>query len=173
MRPMTDEERLLAEDAMQYIPKAISILSRGYPGIRLSIAKIDAEAVACLAVCRAAQTYSPEKSRPVTYFTTAIRNALIKEIGRNNRGMLDGPNRVPLSVAEETKPRMPDHDVVIAVSALPDSAVSLIRRRFYEGKTVNEIADEEGCHRSTVRRRMSHALRLLRNALEILPRTQR
>ena len=173
MRPMTDAERTLAVHAMRYTSKAIAGLARGYPGIRHQIAKIDAEAVAYLAVCRAAQTYDSAKSQPTTYFSTAIRNAIIKEIARSKRAIVDGPDRVPMSIAEETVHRMPDHDVVLAVSALPESAVSLIRRRFYDGHTLSDIAAEEGCARSTVRRRLSRALRLLKSALEILPRTQR
>jgi RNA polymerase sigma factor (sigma-70 family) len=170
MRPMTEEERIVAEEAMVFVEPAIQGLCRSYPGIRRQVARIDAVEVAQLAVCRAAQTYRPEKSKPTTYFSMAIRNALLKEIARNKRAVIDGPDRIPLVEVEALRYSAPDHNVVLAISALPDAVVGLIRRRYYDGHTLSEIARAEGCSRSTVRRRLSIALRLLRKSLESLVR---
>lgn len=170
MRPMTEAERSVAQEAMAFVGPAIKGLCRSYPGIRKQVARIDAVEVAQLAVCRAAQTYNPEKSKPTTYFSMAIRNALLKEIARNKRAVIDGPDRIPLVAVESLKYRASEHNVVLAVSAMPDADVALIRRRYYDGQTLTDIASADGCSRSTIRRRLARALRLLRTTLESLAR---
>jgi RNA polymerase sigma factor (sigma-70 family) len=166
MRPMTDDEKRLAESCIQYVQPSILALCRSYPGIRKQVERIDATAVGYLAVCRAAQTYDPDKSRATTYFSRAIRNAILKEIAKRRRAVCDGPDRVPLTSVEGLVFRHPDQLVSLAVAALPEDAVALIRRRYYDGETLTDMAAQDGCTRSTIRRRLSRALATLRTALE-------
>lgn len=169
MRPMTEAERQLAEACMRYVAPSIHALSRSYPGIRKQIARIDAEAVGQLAICRAAQTYQPGKSQPATYFSRAVRNALLKEIAKRRRGITDGSERIPMSQVEAIVFRQPEQAVALAVAALPEDAVALIRRRYYDGETLTDMAEQDGCTRSTIRRRLSRALSLVRALLETQP----
>lgn len=172
MRRMTDGERALAEDAMRFVPKAIAALRSSFPGIHHQLQRIDAESVAYLAICRAAQTYNPEKSAPTTYFSRAIRNAILKEIAKRKRLLIDGPMRVALAEVE-----MDGHDqsstvVGRALSSMPDYLARVIRGRYYNQMSLEEIAAQEGCSRYAVRRNMAKALLLFRAALEIQPGQQ-
>jgi RNA polymerase sigma factor (sigma-70 family) len=167
MRRMTEAESALAEDAMQFVPKALAALACSFPGIHRQIQKIDAESVAYLAICRAAQTYNPEKSQPTTYFSRAIRNAVLKEIAKRRRQALDGPQRVTLLEADlqdyDPSWRLPAR----ALMSMPEDLARILKCRFYSQMNLSEIAEQERCARSTVRRRLSKALLLFRAALEI------
>lgn len=169
LRPMTAEEQALAEECLRFVEPAIRALCMACPGIRSKVESIDAVSIGSLAVCRAAQTYDASKSKPTTYFSRAVRNAILKELGRKRRFATDGPDRVPLEAIEVLLHRQPDQDVAIAVGSLPESAVRLIRRRYYDGETLTDMARQDGCTRSTIRRRLSRALALVRSALETQP----
>jgi len=101
MRPMTDAERALAESVLEIVPVVINSMGRSFPGIRKKLTRIDARSVAYVAICRATQTYNPAKSKPGTYFSTAVRNALLKELARSRRLRYDSPLRVPCALAEK------------------------------------------------------------------------
>lgn len=169
IRPMTADEQALAEECLRFVEPAIRALCMACPGIRCKVEAIDAVSIGQLAVCRAAQTYDAEKSKPTTYFSRAVRNAILKELGRKRRFATDGPERVPFEAVEVLLHRQPEQDVAIAISALPESAVRLIRRRYYDGETLTDMARQDGCTRSTIRRRLSRALALVRSALETQP----
>lgn len=172
MRQMTDAERALAQDAMRFVPLAIAGMNRSFPGIHKQLKRIDAESIALLAVCRASQTYDPAKSAPTTYFSRAIRNALLKEIVKRKRLLVDGPMRIALAEVELEEHNKEATVVGRALSSMPDALARVIRSRFYGHMTLAEIATQEGCTRFTVRRRLTKALLLFRAALEIQPRSQ-
>jgi RNA polymerase sigma factor (sigma-70 family) len=167
MRKMTGKERALAEDAMRFVPKAIAALCRSYPGIHVQLQRIDAESVAYLAICRAAQTYNADKSRPTTYFSRAIRNAIIKEIAKRRRLLVDGPMRVALADVEMDGHSPAGERVRRAVASMPEELARILRRRYHMGMNLSDIAEAEQCTRSTVRRKLTKALLLFRAAWEI------
>lgn len=167
MRPMTEAERALAEECLRYVGPALRGVKRAYPGIARQLDRIDAVAVAQLAVCRATQTYDPAKSKPSTYFSMAIRNAVLKEVSKRRRLVMDGRDRIPLTEADALVNRPPDTVVAIAIAWLPKDSLHLIRLRYWEGKNLTEIAAELGCGRAAVRRRLTKATSHLRTALEI------
>lgn len=169
MRKMTNRERALAEEAMVFVPKAIAALARSYPGIHRHLVKIDAEGIAYLAICKASQTYNKEKSSPTTYFSRAIRNAILKEIAKRRKLLIDGPMRVALADVELDGHSNADLKVNRAIMSMPEELARILRRRYHMGMSLSEIAAAESCTRSTIRRKLTKAQLLFRAAWEIQP----
>jgi RNA polymerase sigma factor (sigma-70 family) len=163
MRPMTEKERALAEEAMAIVPVVINSMSRSFPGIKKKLARIDARSVAYVAVCRATQTYDPEKSRVTTYFSSAIRNALLKELAKSQRLRYDSPNRVSLELAERATVRQDSQQSKLpaALSVLPCSARRLLASRYYNGMSIREMAIHFQCNEKTIRHRLRRAVQML------------
>jgi len=168
MRPMTDQERAVAEEALAIVPVVINSMKRSFPGIQKKLTRIDAKSIAYLAVCRAAQTYDPAKSRVTTYFSSAIRNALLKELAKSQRLRYDSPERVPLELAEKAVLLKDDLKrlLPIALSALPVNARRLIASRYYSGMSIKELGILYSCNQKTVRNRLRNAVELLARLLE-------
>ena len=166
-RPMTEAERSLAEEAMAIVPVVINSMGRSFPGIKKKLARIDAKSVAYVAVCRATQTYNPDKSRVTTYFSSAIRNALLKELARSQRWRYDSPNRVPMELAERATVRQDSQQskLLAALSVLPGEARRLVASRFYDGMSIRELAVEFHCNEKTIRARLRRAVAVLADVL--------
>lgn len=60
----------------------------------------------------------------------------------------------------------PDDTLTRAILSLPDSLRQVITLRYYQGLTVQEVADVLRVHRRTVHYRLDKAERILRDALE-------
>lgn len=154
-RRLTRRQQELASDAVDYIPQAVRAFAKSYPGVHAKLSRVDAVGVAHLAIVRAARTYDSSKSKPSTYFTAAIFNALLKEIGRESRHGYCSPRRVPLETAEsELAPRQQLADVAAAVAALREEDRRLVIARYVSNCTYEEMAEEHGCDRRTVRRKL-------------------
>ena len=153
---------------MDIVPKALAAFRYKYPSLRKQFAQVDAQSVALLAVCRAAVTYDAAKSQVTTYFTTAIRNALLKEIDKNRRARYDSPDRVPMELAEAlaVAPRKISVRLQTAVARLPPKSRRLIHLRYFRGLSLREIGEQSGRDPRTVRRRLDDALELLRTLLQ-------
>lgn len=165
---LTDEQRQYAEQAMAVVPKAIHAFCCRYPSLRIQVRQIDSAGVAYLAVCRAARTYDPSKSQVTTYFSMAVRNALLKEIDRNRRARYDSPQRVPLELAEAVACMSQPLSVrlQVAIARLPSRYRKIVNMRFYRGLSLREIGDSVRCDPRTVRRRIDAALAVLRTLME-------
>lgn len=153
---------------MVVVPKAITAFRCRYPTLRKQLAVIDSTSVAYLAICRAARTYDPAQSKVTTYFSMAIRNALLKEIDRNRRSRYDSPDRVPMELAEAlaTSQKGLAHRLQLAIARLPAKSRRLIHARYYKGLSLREIGEQAGCDPRTIRRRLSSALFVLQRLLE-------
>jgi len=160
---LTDAQKLLAEEAMAVVPKAIIAFRCRYPTLRKPLRQIDATSVAYLAICRAATTYDPDKSKVTTYFSMAIRNALLKEIDRNRRARYDSHERVPMELAEAlaAAPRSMATKLQTAIARLPGKYRKLIQLRYYRGLSLREIGEQAKCDPRTIRRRLAAALDVL------------
>jgi RNA polymerase sigma factor (sigma-70 family) len=169
-RKLTRSQQRLVEEALPIVPKALASIRRAYPGIREALERIDAESLAHLALCRAALTYDPTKSKPTTYFSAAIRNQILKEVERHRKQAERIAKARELAGTQSPADAVQAGTLQNAISCLPDEHARLIRQRFREGKSLSQIAEAEGCTRSTVRRRLLLATRLLRAALGIQTR---
>jgi RNA polymerase sigma factor (sigma-70 family) len=169
---LTAEQQRLAEQAMEIVPKAIAAFRRRYPSLRRQANAIDATSVAYLAICKAAVTYNPAKSKVTTYFSMAIRNALLKEIDRNRRLRYDSPDRVSMEVAEAVaagKQRVLSTKIQAAIARLPAKSRRLIHLRFFRGLSLREIGEQVGCDPRTIQRRLAVALGCLETLLQSEP----
>lgn len=165
---LTPEQQRLVEEAVPVVQRAITAFRCRYPSLRRQVAQIDALSVGYLAICRAARTYDPAQSKVTTYFSTAVRNALLKEIDRNRRARYDSPDRVPMELAEALA--VPIGRIAgrlhVAIARLPSKSRRLIQARFYKGLSLREIGEQAGCDPRTIRRRLSAALSVLQTILE-------
>lgn len=168
---LTPDQKRLVESALPVVPKAIAAFRCRYPTLRRQVAAIDATSVAYLAICRAARTYDPAQSKVTTYFSTAIRNAVLKEIDRNRRARYDSPDRVPMELAEALLRSQKGlaGKLHVAIARLPGKSRKLIHARFYKGLSLREIGEQAGCDPRTIRRRLSAALEVLQRLLESEP----
>lgn len=157
---------------MEVVPKVLVAFRRRYPTLRKQLAAIDATSVAYLAICRASVTYDPAQSKITTYFSTAIRNALLKEIDRNRRHRYDSPQRLPMELAEAlvvAKQHGFSIRLQTAIARLPAKSRALIHARFFRGLSLREIGEQAGCDPRTIRRRLSVALEKLGTLLQSEP----
>lgn len=168
---MTSPEQALAESVMGIVPVVINSMGRSFPGIRRKLTRIDARSVAYVAICRATQTYDPAKSKPGTYFSTAVRNALLKELARSQRLRYDSPMRVPCVLAEKEDAAVSDEHRALrfAIAVLPVEARQLIASRYFSNLSIKEIAVQSDLNQKTVRRRLRTAERMLGDLLGIQP----
>lgn len=168
---LTSEQRALAEQAMEIVPKAIAAFYRRHPHLRRQLLRIDSQSVAYLAICRAARTYDPSQSQVTTYFSTAIRNAVLKELDRNRRQRYDSPDRLPLEMADELarRPKALSGRLQAAIARLPAKARRLVQARYYKGLSLREMADQSDCDPRTIGRRLASALAVLQKILESEP----
>lgn len=169
--PLTDAQRALAESAIEIVPKAIHAFRCRYPSLRKRLLRIDAESVAYMAICKAAVTYDATKSKVTTYFSMAIRNALLKEVDRERRYRYDSPDRVPMELAEALS--MAKYGLATklqtAIARLPAKCRKLIYLRFYRGMSLREIGEHTKCDPRTAGRRLTVALEALQSLLRSEP----
>ena len=159
---LTKRQKRLAEEAVSLIPGAIQGFRLAYPGVGGKLARIDAVSVANLAIVTAARTYDEALSKPTTYFTRAVHHALLKELHREKRLGYCHPDRVPLETAERKQDcEVWKSDLYVAYLLLGEDERQLVRSRYFEQKTFEQIASDLGCDRRTVKRRLEDALRSL------------
>lgn len=152
---------------MTYVEVVIRSLHKSYPGINRNLASIDAESVAYLAICKAAKTYKPEKAQVSAYFSAAIRNALLKELAKSQRWKCDRREDVvhALAARQEHRQSQEANRLKLALAMLPDKERQLIASRYYEGKSVSDIAYQTLQNPKTIRLQMKRALALLSELL--------
>jgi RNA polymerase sigma factor (sigma-70 family) len=167
MRPLTKAEKALAEEAMAVVPVVINAMNRSFPGIRRKLAGIDATSVAYVAVCRATQTYDPDKSRVTTYFSAAIRNALLKELAKSQRHRYDSPDRVSMEQAERETCAQGSQSkrLLAALSVMPEEARALIDSRYYCGMSIKEMGLAHRCNQKKMRLKLKQAMAMLAEIL--------
>lgn len=175
MRKMTKRQRLLAEEAIAIVPVVINAMGRSYPGIRKRIERIDAQSVAYVAICRASQTYDPKRSKVTTYFSQAIRNAILKELARSHRQRYDSPDRVSMELAENAaKPQRGEERMLpAALGSLPAQERDLIASRYYGRMSIREISESTGLAQKAVRARLKTAVEALAGFLGTQTQMQR
>lgn len=168
---LTEGQRVIAEQAAAIVPKALAAFRFRYPSLRRQLAVIDAVSVAHLAVCRAAVTYDPAKSQVTTYFSTAIRNAVLKELDRERRFRYYSAERVPMELAEAlaVAPSRYATRVQTAIARLPAKSRKLVHLRFYRALSLREIGEQVGADPRTVSLRLTNALKTLRSLLQNEP----
>lgn len=169
-RRLNAKQQGYATAALRFVQPAIATFVRRNPDLRVSIKRIDLESVAMHAICMAAFTYNPAKSQPTTYFGSAIRHALYREVLKQQQ--MDG-RYVPTDKLLEPQPnRHRTRQEMRALKALRILSVydrTLLEDRLIECVTLEQLGVEQACDPRTVAKRVKEAIEKLRLAECDLP----
>lgn len=122
------------------------------------------------AVCMAAFTYKPERSQPTTYFGSAIRHALYREVLKQQQ--MDGRYVPTERILEPQQNRHRTRQEMRALKALRILSAydrTLLEDRLVEQVTLEQLAEEQGIDPRTVAKRVKEAISKLRLAEGDLP----
>lgn len=169
-RRLTEQQQRYATEAMSVVKPAIKAFLKCNPHLRPVARRSDMEGVALKAVCLAALTYNPKKSKVTTYFSTAIRHELAREIGRQQKA----DQRYTLSAEmRDPQPNMPQQRLnqfaLKALRMLPEPERTLLEDRLLEEVTLAQLGRENGVDPRTVSKRVLQAIALLRRVASDLP----
>lgn len=155
---------------MRFVQPSIAAFVKKNSDLRPAIKRVDLESVAYHAVCMAAFTYDPEKSLPTTYFGSAIRHALYREVLKQQQ--LDG-RYVPVEQILEPAPNASrTRQEMRALRALRMMSAydrDLLEDRLIEQVTLEQLSQEHDCDPRTIAKRVHRAIEKLRQAVSDLP----
>jgi RNA polymerase sigma factor (sigma-70 family) len=169
-RRLNARQQGYAEHALRFVQPSIASFVRRNPDLRVTIKRVDLESVAMHAVCMAALTYDPGRSQPTTYFGSAIRHALYREVLTQQK--LDG-RYVPTEKILDPQPnRHRTRQEMRALRALRILSVydrTLLEDRLIEQVTLEQLGHEQRCDPRTMAKRVKRAIDMLRQAESDLP----
>lgn len=169
-RRLNAKQQRIAADAMRFVQPSIASFVKKNADLRSSIRRVDLESVAMQAICMAAFTYDPDKSLPTTYFGSAIRHALYREVLKQQAQ--DG-RYVPVEKILEPAPnRSRTRQEMRALKALRMMSAydrDLLEDRLIEQVTLEQLSQEHGCDPRTIAKRVQRAIDKLRQAECDLP----
>lgn len=165
-RRLNKRQQKLAEECLRFVQPTIAVFMRRNADLRPWAKRVDLESVGNLAVCMAAFSYSPEKSRPTTYFGSAIRHALYREVLRQQK--LDG-RYVPTETILDPQPNRhrtrQEMKAMRALRMLSAYDRTLLEDRLIEQLTLEQLSCEQGCDPRTIGKRVKKAIEKLRSAV--------
>lgn len=169
-RQLNARQQAMAQDAMRFVQPSIAVFIRRNPDLRTAARRVDLESVALQAVCIAALTYRQERSLPTTYFGSAIRHALYREVLKQQR--LDG-RYVPTQHLLDPQPAMhrtrQEMRALKALRLLSIHDRTLLEDRLIEQVTLEQLSLEQRCDPRTISKRVRRAIDSLRQAESDLP----
>ena len=164
MAELTPDQQRLAEQAMEIVPAVLADFRRRYRCFGELADRVDLESTAYLAICQAARTYKPEKAGMSAYFSMAIRNRCLSEIGKEIKSQSHSIYRISLEAAEQRQPpkNKPLTDPLLReLEDLPDEVREVIEARVFDGMSFRAFASEQGVSTRQARKQiMSHLDRL-------------
>ncbi len=166
MKRLTERQKKLAEDALQFVGVGVRVFKSRHPSYWAMLKGCDLVSVAQLAVVEASRTYDPKKSQPQTYYGSAIRHALLKEVRRYQRSREGANERVHLEVALDLKL---SHDqrpnALRCLCQLEPADRELIESHVIEGKSLMSIGRDMDRDWRTVKARLTRAFDRLRSCV--------
>lgn len=169
-RRLNKTQQRYAEQALAVVMPAVRTFVKRNPDLRAWIKRVDLECVAHHAVCMAALTYKPEKSAVTTYFSSAIRHALYREVLTQQK--IDG-RYVPTEKILDPQPNAhrtrQEQRALRALRMLSAEDRLLLEDRLIEQVTLEQLGYEQKCDPRTIQRRVQAAIRMLRRAESDLP----
>jgi RNA polymerase sigma factor (sigma-70 family) len=169
-RRLNKTQQSYAESALAIMGPAIRTFVRRNPDLRAWIRRVDMDSVAQHAICMAALTYKPEKSQVTTYFSSAIRHALYREVLTQQK--IDGryvPTEKILDPEPNTHRTRQEMKALKALRLLSAKDRVLLEDRLIEQVTLEQLGYEQDCDPRTIQRRVQAALKTLRAAVADLP----
>lgn len=169
-RRLNKTQQKLATESLKFVKPAIATFIKRNPDLRSSIARVDMESVANHAVCMAAFTYDKNKSRPTTYFGSAIRHALYREVLNQQKqdGRYITTERIIDPVPNTSRTRQ-EMRALRAMRLLSIYDRSLLEDRLIEQVTLEQLGEEQAIDPRTVSKRVRTAIEKLRNIETDLP----
>lgn len=114
---------------------------------------------------RRSDAYATARGSLEAFLVTCARNAALTQLRSSSRGTAASA-RLPLTVAYEMEEDPIERDrITRALSELNPDQADVIRRAYYGGMTLSEVADDLAIPIGTVKGRLSAALRVLRATL--------
>lgn len=169
-RRLNATQQAIAEDALRFVKPTVAAFYRRNPDLRRTMRRVDMEGVAQLAVCMAAFTYKAEKSKPTTYFGSAIRHALYRAVLNQQR--LDG-RYIPTEQILDPQPHghrtRQEMRAIKALRLLSAYDRALLEDRLIEQITLEQLSSEQRCDPRTISKRVRAAIEKLRSAEGDLP----
>ena len=169
-RKLTRRQQRLAEDSLQFVKPSIATFVKRNPDLRASIARVDLHSVASQAVCMAAFTYDPAKSKATTYFGSAIRHALYREVLNQQKqdGRYITTDRIIDPVPNTSRTRQ-EMRALRALRLLSIYDRALLEDRLIEQVTLEQLGEEQAIDPRTVSKRVRSAIDKLRSVETDLP----
>ena len=170
IRRLTTKQQAVATDAMRFVQPAISSFVRKNPDLRRAVRRVDLESVAYHAVCSAAITYNPRKSLPTTYFGSAIRHALYREVLTQQK--IDG-RYVPVDhimfPPTDGRASVRCMRALRALKKMSAMDQMLLEDRLIEQISFEKLGREHGCDPRTIAKRVRQAIAALRDIESDMP----
>lgn len=169
-RRLNEQQQAWATEAMSVIQPAIRAFLNKNPGLRQTAKRSDLDSIAMQAVCLAALTYNPEKSKVTTYFSTAVRHAIAREIfGQQKRDQRFNLQSKPVDPNPDMRKCRMDQFAIKALKMLPEPERTLLEDRLIEEVTLDQLGREQGVDPRTIAKRVGQAIARLRRAASDLP----
>jgi RNA polymerase sigma factor (sigma-70 family) len=169
-RRLNAKQQAVAEDAVRFVRPTIAVFYKRNPDLRSTMKRVDMESVAQLAICMAAFTYDATKSKPTTYFGSAIRHALYRAVLNQQR--LDG-RYIPTEQILDPQPHghrtRQEMRAMKALRLLSAYDRALLEDRLIEQVTLEQLSSEQKCDPRTIGKRVQLAIDKLRSAEGDLP----
>lgn len=169
-RRLNQKQQKLAEHGLQFVRPAIAAFAKKNPDLRPALRRVDAQSVAYQAVVMASLTYDAEKSQPQTYFGTAIRHALYREVltqvklDQRYKPVEQIIDQKPSACRARAKKRL-----MQALRMLSAYERTLLEDRLVEQITLEQLGLEQNCDPRTIKRRLRLVIEKLRRAESQLP----
>jgi len=161
-RQLTPEQSARAEDAVRFVGVCVRSFLKSCPSYRKLARVCDFDSAARMAVVEASFTYDPAKSQPQTYYGSAVRHALLKEVRRYQRSREGADERVSLERAMSEAPAQAHRQAGLeCLACLPDEERRLVEAHVLEGHSMLAIGRQIGRDWRTVKARLRRALRRL------------
>jgi len=162
-RRLTDEQKERAEAALPLVPAAVRAFIAKHLCYERLIRHCDMISVAEMAVVDASFCYDPSKSQPTTYYGTAIRHALLKEVRRVKRSREAANERIDmgkaLGIAFSTDQKQ---QALACLREMTPDDRALIEAHVIEGRSLMSLGRERDRDWRTIKGRLLAALDRLR-----------
>lgn len=169
-RHLSPKQQSAAEQAVRFVRPAVASFLKKNPDLRRLAQTLDLESVGHTAVCMAAMTFDPAKSLPQTYFGSAIRHALYKEVFTAQRiASRYVPSDDIRSPAPNTHRVRLEARAMRALRMLSAYERTLLEDRLIERVTLEQLSLEQGCDPRTISKRILAAIEKLRSVEKDLP----
>ena len=165
VRSLTQQQQMLAEQAMLVIDNAIHAFWRRHASLRRYRPVIDSRSTAMVAVTLASFNFNPLRSKATTYYTVAIHNALRKVALREKR-RVEVPAHSKAQYGVDKKAIQPSWgSATECMETLDPQTRQLVHDSVVVGRQITEIARGVGRDPRTLQRRLDAALTLLRDCV--------